>query len=220
VLTNRIISRYHYLNHYLIFRGGYKDDAMDIIEKLTKKYRAETEDCDLDGTRFQSQSPGGPAPGRDPQQRPGSSGRSLVSNDKRESVARSLTLIGDEGDSGCELAEANPHMQPPAGRDRANLQHTAGSSDVTTGRMDSQYGLRRRRHCDIDEEEDHSPSVCSDAEDSEDNFVQLPRRKRRRKGTATISTRGYVWNGESGRHEEALPGKTAEATEPRSNRTI
>ena len=79
--------------------------------------------------------------------------------------------------------------------------------------MDSPYGLGRRRHCDIKDEEDHYPSVCSDAEDGEDNFVQLPRRKRRRIGTAAISTRGYVWDGESGHHEEALPGKTAEATE-------
>lgn len=29
-LTRRIGARYHYLNHYLIFRGGYKDNATDI----------------------------------------------------------------------------------------------------------------------------------------------------------------------------------------------
>jgi len=29
---------YHYLNHYLMFRGAYKDTAMDIVKKLTDKY--------------------------------------------------------------------------------------------------------------------------------------------------------------------------------------
>ncbi|KAG4443414.1 hypothetical protein IFR05_001093 [Cadophora sp. M221] len=29
---------YHYLNHYLIFRGAYKDNAMDVIKRLADKY--------------------------------------------------------------------------------------------------------------------------------------------------------------------------------------
>lgn len=29
---------YQYLNHYLIFRGGYKDNVIEAIKKLTDKY--------------------------------------------------------------------------------------------------------------------------------------------------------------------------------------
>ena len=31
-------GRYQYLNHYLIFCGGYKDDAMDVMNGLVQKY--------------------------------------------------------------------------------------------------------------------------------------------------------------------------------------
>lgn len=43
------IHRYHYLSHYLIFRRGYKDNAMDIIESLMAKYGSEAEDSGLGG---------------------------------------------------------------------------------------------------------------------------------------------------------------------------
>ncbi|TRX88401.1 hypothetical protein FHL15_010714 [Xylaria flabelliformis] len=34
----RLYQLYQYLNHYLIFRGGYKEDSMDIILELSEKY--------------------------------------------------------------------------------------------------------------------------------------------------------------------------------------
>lgn len=31
-------SRYHYLNHFAIFGGGYRESAMGIMRKLNGKY--------------------------------------------------------------------------------------------------------------------------------------------------------------------------------------
>ena len=34
-------SRYHYLNHYAIYSGGYKDDVIDSMKSLCAKYGPE-----------------------------------------------------------------------------------------------------------------------------------------------------------------------------------
>jgi protein-ribulosamine 3-kinase len=35
-----IMYRYHYLNHYAIFAGGYKGSAMSIMKSLLAKYHS------------------------------------------------------------------------------------------------------------------------------------------------------------------------------------
>lgn len=37
--TNGASGRYHHLNHYAIFGGGYRDGAMGIMKRLLRKYR-------------------------------------------------------------------------------------------------------------------------------------------------------------------------------------
>jgi hypothetical protein len=32
------VVRYHYLNHYALFGGGYRDGALDVMKKLYRKY--------------------------------------------------------------------------------------------------------------------------------------------------------------------------------------
>ncbi|KAK4098798.1 hypothetical protein N658DRAFT_509238 [Parathielavia hyrcaniae] len=108
----------------------------------------------------------------------------------RESVAGLPTLLDDGGNDDHEPASESPPMQPPAGRDQANLQHTAGRCDATTSEMASERDLSRRRHRNTDGEEDYCPSVCSDAEHSEDDIVRPPPNKRRRGGTVIIATSG------------------------------
>jgi hypothetical protein len=106
----------------------------------------------------------------------------------RESVAGLPTLPDDGGNDDHEPAGPSPPMQPPAGRDQANLQHTASRCDATTGGMASQRDLGRCRQRNTDDEEDYCPNVCSDAEHSEDDGVRPPRRKRRKVSTVTTAT--------------------------------
>jgi hypothetical protein len=34
----KIKHRYHWLNNWLLFRGGYRDDAMDCMQELYARY--------------------------------------------------------------------------------------------------------------------------------------------------------------------------------------
>lgn len=33
-----MIQRYHYMNHYAIYSGGYREDVMDSMKRLCAKY--------------------------------------------------------------------------------------------------------------------------------------------------------------------------------------
>lgn len=47
--TNLTIThRYQWLNHYALFSSGYREDAMDCMEKLVSKYGKEEEEEDDD----------------------------------------------------------------------------------------------------------------------------------------------------------------------------
>jgi len=40
-----LLNRYQWLNHYALFSGGYREDALDCMEKLVHKYgKSEEED--------------------------------------------------------------------------------------------------------------------------------------------------------------------------------
>jgi len=40
-----LLNRYQWLNHYALFSGGYREDALDCMEKLVHKYgKIEEED--------------------------------------------------------------------------------------------------------------------------------------------------------------------------------
>lgn len=39
-------NRYQWLNHYALFSGGYREDALECMEKLVEKYGKEEEDDD------------------------------------------------------------------------------------------------------------------------------------------------------------------------------
>lgn len=42
-------GRYQWLNHYALFSGGYREDALDCMKELVRKYgREEEEDDDSD----------------------------------------------------------------------------------------------------------------------------------------------------------------------------
>lgn len=45
--ANPVIS-YQWLNHYALFSGGYREDALECMEKLVEKYGKEQEDDDND----------------------------------------------------------------------------------------------------------------------------------------------------------------------------
>jgi hypothetical protein len=40
--------RYQWLNHYALFSGGYREDAMECMEKLVQKYGKEEDEEDDD----------------------------------------------------------------------------------------------------------------------------------------------------------------------------
>ena len=40
--------RYQWLNHYALFSGGYREDALECMEKLVQKYGKEEEDDEDD----------------------------------------------------------------------------------------------------------------------------------------------------------------------------
>ena len=39
-------DRYQWLNHYALFSGGYREDALECMEKLVEKYGKKEEDKD------------------------------------------------------------------------------------------------------------------------------------------------------------------------------
>lgn len=39
-------KRYQWLNHYALFSGGYREDALECMEKLLEKYGKKDEDKD------------------------------------------------------------------------------------------------------------------------------------------------------------------------------
>lgn len=43
-------SSYQWLNHYALFSGGYREDAMECMEKLVKKYGKEEEEEEDDSS--------------------------------------------------------------------------------------------------------------------------------------------------------------------------
>lgn len=43
-------SRYQWLNHYALFSGGYREDAMESMEKLVAKYGKENEEEEDDSS--------------------------------------------------------------------------------------------------------------------------------------------------------------------------
>ena len=49
-IWNWLISlfRYQWLNHYALFSGGYREDALECMEKLVQKYGKEEEEDDDD----------------------------------------------------------------------------------------------------------------------------------------------------------------------------
>lgn len=51
-LTAKVNSHYRYqwLNHYDLFSGGYREDAMDCMEKLVGKYGREEEEEEDDSS--------------------------------------------------------------------------------------------------------------------------------------------------------------------------
>ncbi|KAK4031509.1 hypothetical protein C8A01DRAFT_51430 [Parachaetomium inaequale] len=109
--------------------------------------------------RLQPQSPSGAASGHDGEKNEeGPTAPPYV----RESVAGLPTLPDDRGIDDYKPAGASLPIQPPAGRDQANL---------------------RRRHRNTDDEEDYCPSVYSDAEHGEDDIVRPPPNKRCRRST-------------------------------------
>lgn len=43
------LLRYQWLNHYALFSGGYREDAVECMEKLVEKYGKEEDDDDSSG---------------------------------------------------------------------------------------------------------------------------------------------------------------------------
>ena len=41
-----VANRYQWLNHYALFSGGYREDALECMEKLVEKYGKKEEDED------------------------------------------------------------------------------------------------------------------------------------------------------------------------------
>lgn len=43
-----VCDRYQWLNHYALFSGGYREDALDCMKKLVQKYGKEEEEEEED----------------------------------------------------------------------------------------------------------------------------------------------------------------------------
>ena len=43
-----VANRYQWLNHYALFSGGYREDALECMEKLVEKYGEKEEDDEDD----------------------------------------------------------------------------------------------------------------------------------------------------------------------------
>jgi len=41
-------NRYQWLSHYALYSGGYREDALECMERLVQKYRKEEEEDDED----------------------------------------------------------------------------------------------------------------------------------------------------------------------------
>ncbi|KAK4148381.1 hypothetical protein C8A00DRAFT_19779, partial [Chaetomidium leptoderma] len=91
-----------------------------------------------------------------------------------------------------EQDKDSPVVPPPAQESRASIPRFSDDEpstqlSISQNRVNLHCHIGRRRHCDTDDGQNDCPIVGSDAEDSEDDVVELPPCKRRRVSTVFVA---------------------------------